>query len=236
MSKSTNYALTVLAAPELSVGKDSIKKLQSVIADEFATIRRIDREGAARFTLIGLMLHRLKASLPRGQFRPYLEQMLPKVTFWSEATAVKNASLAMRLSLVFIEKAKVSTPDLLSMSGDQLMLDAGSSKPAKKLLKKLDGFVGDLTRTELLIKHGLTGVGLRTALEQGDDPTPPADPQMDFFADLAERVHGYREIITSRETLKRMTPAQLDQLYAEESDLHARFVKLYEEAKGTVQI
>jgi hypothetical protein len=169
MSKAQQYALTVLAAPELKYDQAGVAKLTAAIGVEFQAIRQLQREDAARFTILGSMLLRLKHSLPaRGGFQAVAQKIICDATGWTPATALKNASLAMRLAMTFIEKAKVSKPDLLALPGDQLTLDVGDNHPAQRFLSKLSTFVGELTRTELLIKHGLTGVGLKTELTDGN--------------------------------------------------------------------
>lgn len=233
MSKVQKYALSVLAAPELKYDKAGIDKLVAAIGGEFHAIRQLQREDAARFIILGSMLLRLKHSLPaRGGFQAVTQKIICDATGWTPATALKNASLAMRLALTFMEKARVSAPDLLALPGEQLTLDVGDNHPARRFLAKLSSFVGELTRTELLIKHGISGVGLKTALEQGEESTPPAGMAEDYFAEVAERVYGFRQIVTSRESLQRLTPQQLETLNQTVTDSYSEFRRLYEEAKG----
>jgi hypothetical protein len=183
--------------------------------------------------LAGLTLHRVKASLPHGKFGAWVAQIS---TSGGNLPAVKKsqASNYMRLALVFVEKAKVQKPDLLALPGDQTALELGDNAQHARFLGKLNGFVGDLSLNELLIKHGIKGVGLKTELEkqEAEEATTQGTAE-DYFADVAASVYGFRQIVTSRESLARLTPQQLDTLRDTVTDAHEQFLKLYAEARGT---
>ena len=236
MSKSTTHALTVLAAKELTVGKDDINELQETAAAQIAAVGQMESTAAKGAILAGITLHRVKASLPHGKFGAWVASLSgANVHRGGNLRSGKSqANYYMRLAQVFIERTKLKKTDLLALPDGQSALDSGDT--TKHFCSALESFVGELSLNELLIRHNIKAVRKYELEQRGDEEVPRKDPQMDFFADLAERIHGYREIVTSRETLKRLTPQQLDQLYQEQSDLHARFVKLYEEAKDTVQI
>ncbi len=228
MSKTT-HALTVLAAPELAVEKPNLKKLQAAAVEQCAAVGQMESKAAMGAVLAGITLHRVKASMPHGKFGP-----------WVESNSHSGANLKqrqcnyyMRLAQVFLEKARVQTPDLLALPGDQNALAEGGTAATKRFIAKLGTFVGDLSLTELLIKHGIKGVGLKTALEAAEADTPPAATAEDYFTDVAARLYGFREVATNREALMRLTPQQLDTVREAITDAHAQFTRFYDEARGT---
>ena len=229
------HALTVLAAPELTVQKDGVKKLQSAAVVQCAAVNQMESKAAMGAVLAGLTLHRVKASMPHGKFGAWVEQIS---TSGGNLPAVKKsqANNYMRLALAFVERTRVQKPDLLALPGDQTALELGDSATTRRFMGKLQGFVGECSLNELLIKHGIKGVGLKTALEQaeGADPSTGSGQGIeDFFGEVAERVYGLRQIVTSRESLLRLSPKQLDTLRDALADAHAQFEKLYAEARGT---
>jgi|GEM_PF-5784336 len=169
MAKTPKHALTVLASPELTVGKEKIKSLEAAAVAQCAAVGQLESKAAAGAIMAGLTLHRVKASTPHGKFGSFIEQKLTKVNFWTAGTAKTNASYYMRLALAFVEKARADKGALLALPNDATTLDLGDTANAKKLAAALEKFVGDLSLTELLIKHNIKGVGLKTELAVGDD-------------------------------------------------------------------
>lgn len=168
MARPAKHALTVLASPELRVANGEVKKLQSAAVTQFKAVAEMESNTAKAGILVGITLHRVKASMP-GEFREWVETMLPKGNKWTPKTAVKNASFYMRLALVFLEKTKLAKADVLAV-GDRAALDLGDVAAAKTFVAKLETFVGEHSLNELLIKHDIKSVGLKTALiEEGTE-------------------------------------------------------------------
>lgn len=167
MSK-TSHALTLVADPKFAVAKDDLAKLKESAVLQVSAISELESKAALGALLAGLTLHRVKASLPHGQFGQWLAQIS---TSGGNLTVKKSqAHNYMRLALVFLERAKVQKPDLLALPGDQLALEVGDGHPARSFFTKAAKFVGDLSLNELLIKHGIKGVGLKSALlADGED-------------------------------------------------------------------
>ena len=230
------HALTVLAAPELTVQKDGVKKLQSAAVAQCAAVNQMESKAAMGAVLAGLTLHRVKASMPHGKFGAWVEQIS---TSGGNLPAVKKsqANNYMRLALAFVERTRVQKPDLLALPGDQTALELGDSATTRRFMEKLQGFVGECSLNELMIKHGIKGVGLKTALERVEEADPSTGSGQglaeDFFGEVAERVYGLGQIVTSRESLLRLSPKQLDTLRDALADALAQFEKLYAEARGT---
>lgn len=168
MSKSSNKptnALTVLSSTELVAKDEQLDNLKIAATEQFNGIAKMEGKAARGGILCGLTLHRLKTSLPHGQFLPFVDQMWPKATFQNPSTIRKTVSNYMRLAETFVSKAKIGKPDILALPGDPLALEIADQHQAKRLLEKLDAFAGNCSLNELLIKHGIKGVGLKKALE-----------------------------------------------------------------------
>lgn len=228
MSKTTQHALTLVASPKFAVAKDEIQKLQATAVAQVAAVGQLETKAAMGGTIAGLTLTRVKHSLPHGKFGAWLDQLAA-----GGAVKKSQANYYMRLGLVFLEKMRVDLPQLLALPGEQLSLEVGDNHTAKQFLGKLEKFVGDLSLNELLIKHGIKGVGMKLALEQGEDgEAGKLGAAEDYFAEVAQRVYGFRQIVTSRESLQRLSPQQLETLNQTVTDSYSEFRRLYDEAKG----
>lgn len=192
MPKTAKYALKVLAAPELRAAKPDLKQLQAAAVDMLQGVSNSENRAAKAAPIAGILLLRVKASLPHGQFTPWMEKLtgeekdkdgkaqkrttgalLPRLS-------VRQLQYYMRLSLVFLEKTKLEKPDLLALGDGKTALDLGDKHKAKDFMAALDEFVGDRSLNELLIKHDIKSVGLKTELDQenededDDDELTPA--------------------------------------------------------------
>jgi hypothetical protein len=221
MSKST-HALTVLAAPELAVAKDDFKKLETAAGAQCGAISMLERKAAAGAILAGLTLHRVKSNLPYGKFGGWIDQKLTKLTSWTPGTAKVNASYYMRLSIAFVEKVRADKSMLLALPRDGDSLELGTGKDAKRLSGALEKFIGDLSLNELLIKHGIKGVGLKTALTAGgadtggDEPLTPAQQAEQAFLTLWTSAQEIHAALTDPNRMQQLTDAaKIEQLKAE---------------------
>ncbi|HEY8836678.1 MAG TPA: hypothetical protein VIO16_03150 [Dehalococcoidia bacterium] len=152
--------------------------------------------------MAGLTLHRVKASTPHGKFGSFIEQKLTKVNFWTAGTAKTNASYYMRLALAFVEKARADKGALLALPNDATTLDLGDTANAKKLAAALEKFVGDLSLTELLIKHNIKGVGLKTELAVGDDDAEDPSEMTPAQRATFEREQAFMEAWNSTQAIR----------------------------------
>lgn len=156
-----DHALTVLTSTRIETGqKGDVENWQKLVAQQFDEIARAERLTPRRAVALGLMLHLVKASLAQGQFEAWKKQMLTKLTFASEGTARVYASYYMRLAIVFAEESKLGKPELAALPAGGLALNLESAQgAAAKLVKKIDGFCGEDSITELLVKHDIKKVG-----------------------------------------------------------------------------
>ena len=223
------HALALISRPEFAVAKDELKKLQASAIAQVRAVAELEAKAGMGACIAGFTLLRVKRSTPHGKFGAWIEASA------KNGVGHRQANYYMRLAMVFLEKSKVQAPDLLALPGDQLSLEIGDNHAAKQFFTKLQKFVGDHSLTELLIKHKIKGVGLKTELEteaDDEDDAPPPGQAEDYFTEVAERVYGFRQLVTSRENLARLTPQQLETLNQTVTDSVAEFRRLYEEAKG----
>lgn len=213
---SKTAALAVLSEPQQLV---PVAQLQDAALRAAAEIGSSQRNTALRAILLGLTLHRVKASLKYGEFTGWLLQKLPMVTSWSPATAKKNASFYMRLATVAVEKSKATRPELLALPGDQAQLTLDTCEgEAKQFMEKLSKFVGEQSLDELLRKHEIrTTAKLGGAHEQDGDGTDAVDTTPPTPEELATRAktelsdwldHG-RQLLITDNVCSSMQPADI---------------------------
>ncbi|MFA5266035.1 MAG: hypothetical protein WC378_19610 [Opitutaceae bacterium] len=195
-------ALVVLSDRELTYNEQQLPKLQAAAIAQIQQIRTLEREGAARAILAGLTLHRVKASLKFGQFMPWLKGNV-------QGVAYSQCNYYMRLASVFVEKCRVSKPDLLALPGDQTSLAITSETEGRALLEKLSAFVGDRSLRDLLEKHGIKNSpklgGARDAGEK--DPQAPVDPEMLYLQsrdEIGSVIHRAETLLISENRLQHL--------------------------------
>lgn len=219
-----NNALSAVGSYDLLLKPAELKALQKETARQFSIIEHLRCERTHRAIFVGLMLHRVKASLKHGEFGKWQEKHLP-------AVSTGTIGNYMKLALVFLKKGEVDPVELLAVKDVAPKALAKAKGPAAVFVEKLNNFVGEHDLTELLIKHGIRAVGLKTALENSDQGKSATSAE-DYYANVAKRVYDFREIVTSPESLQRLSPQQLDTLKQEVTDSYSTFNRLYEEARG----
>jgi hypothetical protein len=118
----------------------------------------------------------------------------------------------MRLATVFIERTRATKPEMLALPGDQTSLDLADNHHGKQLAAKLATFVGELSLNELLIKHGIKGVGLKTELTDAAAAEVALTPEEQAARDAAERDDAWQHTWESVQTLRNhfTEPAKLN--------------------------
>lgn len=219
-SKST--ALAVLTDRQISTAVE-ISKLQSVALQQLAMVKTLERDAALRAILVGLTLHRIKASLKHGEFMPWMKKHL-------KGAGKSQANNYMRLALVAVEKSKATKPELLALPGDQteLALDRGDDS-AKRMMGKLAKFVGEQSLNDLLREHGIKETakrgGARTPNADDDTPEPPTPEELAALAktELAEWLDHGRQLLLTDNLCSRMLSADIKAFAAAVSETLARW-------------
>lgn len=226
MAKPAKHALTVLAQPDLRVTQqDDLKKFSAAAVEQCRAVTRHEAHAAAGAVLAGLALHRVKASLQHGEFGGWIAEKLANANFWTPATAKLNASYYMRLALAFADKVRADRDMLLALPSDATSLELADTEGGRKLAAALEKFVGAHSLTELLIKHGIKGVGLKTDLDAEANAEDEANLTPEQRAARAQAlreatwaaawngVQQVRTTFTDPNTLQHLTdPQQVEQL------------------------
>jgi hypothetical protein len=165
MSKTpSNYALTILGSAEIRTVA-TVSELQAKALDQLVAIPRIEREAALRAILCGLALHRVKVSLPHGEFVPWLEKCTTGALLVE--AGLRQARYYMRLALVAVDSTKASVPEILALPGGQAELALeNQDEAARRLMTKLMEFVGERSLNQLLGDLGIKD--RKTAHTHGD--------------------------------------------------------------------
>ncbi len=218
----TTESLVLLETTKIAAPK--VKKFGDGVAAVFAEIARQERMNPQRAILVGMALPVMKASMPHGEFRPWLEANVTRSNIWTKATGIKNASLYTRLAAAFVKQAKLDGAAVLSITnGSTIALKAGKNEHSAKLLKTIEEFVGEKSLAELLKEHVSDG----GSSAGGSDVTLPADDNT-LLGEVAEWFVNLRKTLVDPDTLKRFTPAQLTDAERQLADLNEDFRKARE--------
>jgi hypothetical protein len=216
-------ALALTEAPEWRItGAEALEGLKRAAADQLAAIAQMENKAALGGTLAGLTLLRVKASMERGRFDGWLAENEKSTTGGRIKPSRSTAYNYMKLATVFLEKARVTKPDLLALPGDQLTLGAISAEgDTRELFLKLQKFTGDCSLNELLIKHDIKSVGLKSKLtaqrkkeaEEDGEEEPARSPQ-DLCNEIAEHLQWARKGALDHAAWMTMSRAQHEDLKA----------------------
>ncbi|MDP2226803.1 MAG: hypothetical protein Q8J78_04945, partial [Moraxellaceae bacterium] len=120
MSKIEKQSTALALLQDKEIGSAiPLTKLQLVAVQQFRRIARDTREAPLRAILLGLTLHRVKASMPWGTFEAWKKANVTACNIWSESTTKKNCSFFMRLAIAAISRTGATKPQLLALPGDQ---------------------------------------------------------------------------------------------------------------------
>ncbi|MBP8257096.1 MAG: hypothetical protein KAX37_07195 [Opitutaceae bacterium] len=159
MPKAHKHSLTVFSNSKVVDASDE-KILERAAISQMEMIPQLESEAAIRAIFAGLALQKLRRKAAHGTWEKKLKQMLTSVNIWTPKTAKTNASYYMRLASHFVEKTRVSVPEMLALPGDQteLALDGDSTAQARRMVEKLKKYVGDFSLNELLVRANIKGV------------------------------------------------------------------------------
>lgn len=155
------HALALYEHDKVRLAEKQLSHLEKTVIAQVSFFRRSQPETSMKVVLCGLALRRIKASLGHGNWEPWIKRNIDPVFGPSAPRVVRNW---MRLADVFVEQTKLSLPDFLALPGDQteLALSAEKDATAKRLMDRLEKFVGDQGPTDLMIKHGVREAEKRT--------------------------------------------------------------------------
>lgn len=161
-------ALALINSAEIKATGTDLDLLKHSALQQFMRLRCVRQEETLRSLLLGLQLHRIKASLPYGEFGVFVAEC-------SAGFSGRWVNYLMRLALVFVDKSRATKPELLALPGDQaeLALD-GMAGAQRAFTEKAMKFVGELSLAELLEKHGIKETKKLGGAREAGDRTPVA--------------------------------------------------------------
>ena len=236
MSKPTTKALATLSnlRPLAVVGEDKLPtlgNLDSLFAkanEQYAAIKQGDRTTALRALFLGLVFWQIKNECPHGQFMKLANERMPSIPRQTRQDY-------MKLSMVYVDRTKLALPGHFEIPDAQIALSLGDGNGTEReMVTKAVSFIGDLSLHELMIKHGIRAVGLKTELDdQNSEPAPPtANEAEQFFAKVAENLYGIRTFATDATSIMRLTPEQLDTVDQTMTDTYSQWKRHYDEARS----
>jgi len=166
---SDSKALTLLTTLPGKLHKvQFLKRAETIVARQFKKLFRSEHETAVNAVVIGLLLWQAKAAVEKGTFMDWVAKNAGE-------RAYRNSRYYMSLAQVFVEKGRLSLDERLAAS--TLTGKAPKAGPAKGVYEKLSKFIGEESLSDLFIKHGIKGVGLKSALTAGEEPPALTDAQ-----------------------------------------------------------
>jgi hypothetical protein len=177
MSSFNSHSVALLADKQVIAHSDALADLQNATLAQLKLLRGLRREEALRSLLVGAALLRIKASLDRGTWMPWVQT---NITDFGQ----RYVNYLMRLALAFFEKSRIEKSELLALPGEQLDLAVeGKEGAQRRFLEKAMKFVGQLSLAELLEKYGIKETKkLGGAREPGEKtPSLPATAEQMYL-------------------------------------------------------
>lgn len=229
MSKAEKKSTALALIQDKDVGAAiPLTKLQLVVVQQFQRIARDTKEAPLRAILLGLTLHRVKASMPHGTFEAWKKANITAGNIWTERTALKNCSFYMRLALAAVEATDATKPQLLALPGDQTELALCEDDNVRAFMASLEDYVGERTIEEILRDEGIKdgAAKKRKALKSGKgDASPAATPAAGqaLCNEIAEHLQALRITLTDDAALMQIPPPQLQDIKDSLTQLQQEF-------------
>lgn len=201
-AESRALALVTKSAPvHFSPSKPTLllKKLEA--------IDRAESQAVFLALQVGVLLWQIKAQIKHGEFKGWIAEHV-------SGRSYRSCAYYMKLALAFVEKAKPSEAVVQALPG--LDLDASKLKPTDTSAREaMEKFAGGRSLTELLIKHGIKGVGLKAELTEGEAPPPvTAGEQLELLWEQAyQPAKSLADLLVERAAV--LTPDKREAIVAE---------------------
>ncbi len=151
--------------------------LQTRVIEQIDAVHRVEHENVVRRLCIGLALIVIKESLPHGKFLPWLKSGAKDIGY-------TQCTYMMRLAREWLDTARLKQPEIAALPNAEFQLDTKDAA-MRKLVTSAEKFVGKLSWTELLQKHGIkeqAKLGGARARRGDDEPAQNDPEQLEFFA------------------------------------------------------
>lgn len=213
MSKPSSRVLVLLNETIKSAPAVQLSDLARQARDELVQIAQMEGAAAVRALRFGIVMHHIKSKLDHGKFQPWLAANFTDVKY-------RQLNYYMRLAIVFADSMRLNQAEVFALPGAQLQLPLdGQDGATRSVLEKVAKFVGDLSLTELLIKHDIKSVGLKKELGEGaediDESNLPPDEVLrrrrdEIFGGTIEHLGSLHKVLTNTESLTLLDNTQLE--------------------------
>ncbi len=155
MTPAKRQARALLASEQLAAhDAAAVEQLKHTALRQLGAVQQLSQQHAAGCVLCGLTLHRVKASLQRGEFEPWMDSIrAEKSTTGGLLPSRSMRFYYMKLATVFVERTGTLLPHLLALPGDQFGLEIPDSDAGRELAEKLTAFVGDQSLNDLFDRY-----------------------------------------------------------------------------------
>ncbi len=183
-------ALTLYQPEKIKLASDRLSALEKVVLAQVDFFRRNQPETASRIILAALGMRRIKASVGHGNWEPWQKRNIVPILGPAASRTIRNW---MRLADRFVEDSELTLPEFLSLPGDQteLALNAKKDESARRLMARLEKFVGDLGPTELMVKHGIRDNDRRNRIASHSGSKAPTEDERELT--MQERFNDVEE-------------------------------------------
>jgi hypothetical protein len=138
------------------------------LAKRFELVRRAGYDGAFNALCVAMLLWQARGQLGRGAGKK--GSFMAWVAEHVAESAHRTCTDYMKLGMIFAETTAITRAEAHAMI---YLKPRGAKTDAEKTaVEKLSAFIGDLSIFELMVKHGVRGVGLKSALTGDSEETP----------------------------------------------------------------
>lgn len=207
MSEHSKALAVVTGTSGKSAPVHFLKQTGKTVAKLIGRIHRSEHDTAFFALVVSSLCWQAKANAAHGEFKPWVRTHVGE-------RAYRSVAYYMQLGLRFAEKSKITNEEFLQLA--TLNPKGAKSGPAKSAFEKVEKFIGEHSLTELLIKHGVKGVGLKGELTAGDEAPPAltAGEQMDLvWSQAYEPAKSLADLLTERAAT--LAPDRRDAIAAE---------------------
>lgn len=205
-----------------TIDQNTLDDFAKAVAEEFSSIGYVEIENTVRAVLVGIGLHAVKQSLPHGKFEAWKKANLTQGKIWTEATALKNASLYMRLAIAVVEELRPSRKEMaaLATTGTLSLSVSTQDDNVKRFVDRVEKLIGERSLNELLADYGLKNSS--SAPSSAKTPALPADDDT-LAEDAGQLLINFDHVLLNPEHIKRFSPQQLDEMERQLSDRLEKF-------------
>lgn len=228
--------LSLYEHAQVKLADTQLSALEQTVIAQVSFFRRNQPETSTRIILTGLALRRIRASLGHGHWEPWLKRNIVPLLGAAAARTIRNW---MRLADAFVAASKLTLPDFLALPGDQteLALSAATDENSRRLMAKLEGFVGGLGPTELMGEHDIRESATDRKKKKLLKPAAPADEAavvktaQDIFNDAESHLRLARSV-ADKALWMQLSRRHHDDLLHLFTEAHARIVAAHAKTHG----